>query len=296
MVDNINFSVEKQPLLSTELTMNKQLIAEQLKKQKQEVQKLIQTIGRNRILTLDGAIICKRMRGKTRYYVKRPNDNSPRYLGECDSKLIRNLCTKTYALKLKAAAQKELGQIEGCLKLLESARDSEGKDKADIDTVYNSLPDGIRQNVSPSMYTDDGYAEKWQSEKYQNRWEGKGFLFETARGEKVRSKSEWMIASMLAEAGVPYRYEELIGLHEEFGVHLYPDFTVLNKRTRKIYYWEHFGKMDDPEYVNNSFLPKINDYYNFEYLPGEKLLMTFESKEHPFDTTQVKRLIETFLV
>ena len=276
--------------------MNKQLIAEQLSQQKQEVEKLIRAIEKNRILTLDGTIICKRMRGKTRYYVKTSDDNSARYQGERESELIRNLCTKTYALKLKAAAKKELNQLEGCIRLLESVRDSEGRDKADIDTVYTGLPEGIRQNVSPSMFTDDGYAEKWQSAKYQNRWEGKGYLFETPRGEKVRSKSEWMIASMLAEAGVPYRYEELIGLHEEFGVHLYPDFTVLNKRTRKIYYWEHFGKMDDPEYVNNSFMPKINDYYNFEFLPGEKLLMTFESKEHPFDTTQVKRLIETFLV
>ena len=282
--------------MATELTMNKQLIAEQLSQQKQEVEKLIRAIEKNRVLTLDGTIYSKKVHGKYRYYVKTSDDNSARYLGEHDAKLIRNLCTKTYALKLKKAAQKELNQLEGCIRLLESARDSEGKDRADIDTVYTGLPEGIRQNVSPSMYTDDGYAEKWQSEKYQNRWEGKGYLFETPRGEKVRSKSEWMIACMLAEAGVPYRYEELIGLHEEFGVHLYPDFTVLNKRTRKIYYWEHFGKMDDPEYVDNSFLPKINDYYNFEYLPGEKLLMTFESKEHPFDTTQVKRLIETFLV
>ena len=282
--------------MATELTMNKQLIAQQLSQQKQEVEKLIRAIEKNRVLTLDGTIYSKKVHGKYRYYVKGSDDKSTRYLRECESKLIRNLCTKTYALKLKAAAEKELNQLEGCIELLESAKDSEGKDKAEIDTVYNNLPEGIKQNVNPSMYTDDGYAEKWQSEKYQNRWEGKGFLFETARGEKVRSKSEWMIASMLAEAGVPYRYEELIGLHEEFGVHLYPDFTVLNKRTRKIYYWEHFGKMDDPEYVNNSFLPKINDYYNFEYLPGEKLLMTFESKEHPFDTTQVKRLIETFLV
>ena len=296
MVDNLNFFIEIQPFLLTSLTMNKQLITEQLSQQKQEIRKLIQTIEKNRILTLDGAILCKRMRGKTRYYVKGSDDKSPRYLRECESKLIRNLCTKTYALKLKAAAEKELNQLEGCIELLESAKDSEGNDRADIDNVYTCLPEGIRQQVNPSMCTDDGYAEKWQSAKYQNRWEGKGYLFETPRGEKVRSKSEWMIACMLAEAGVPYRYEELIGLHEEFGVHLYPDFTVLNKRTRKIYYWEHFGRMDDPEYVDNSFLPKINDYYNFEYLPGEKLLMTFESKERPFDTTQVKRLIETFLV
>ena len=71
---------------------------------------------------------------------------------------------------------------------------------------------------------------------------------------------------------------------------------MLNKRTRKEYYWEHFGRMDDPKYIEESFMPKISDYYNFGYLPGKKLLMTFESKGHPFDTTQVKRLIEEFLI
>ena len=59
--------------------MNKQLITEQLSQQKQEIRKLIQTIEKNRILTLDGAILCKRMRGKTRYYVKGSGDNSPRF-------------------------------------------------------------------------------------------------------------------------------------------------------------------------------------------------------------------------
>ncbi|MFQ6929598.1 MAG: hypothetical protein ACLRR3_00115 [Eubacterium sp.] len=28
-----------------------------------------------------------------------------------------------------------------------------------------------------------------------------------------------------------------------------PDFTVLNKRTRHEYVWEHFGMMDDSIYV-----------------------------------------------
>ena len=77
-----------------------------------------------------------------------------------------------------------------------------------------------------------------------------------------------------------------------------PEWNMLdmvNKRTRKVYYWEHFGRMDDPKYIEDSFIPKISDYYNFEFLPGEKLLMTFESKHFPLDTTQVKRLIDTFL-
>ena len=169
-------------------------------------------------------------------------------------------------------------------------------DSADIDQVYGRLPGFIKDNANPSVFTDDGFARRWQEEEYNNRWMSrKDHAYETPRGERVRSKSEWIIASMLHEAGVPYRYEETVALNEDFQVFLYPDFTVLNKRTRKVYYWEHFGRMDDPEYITNSFMPKMNDYYNFEFLPGDKLLMTFESKGHPLDTTEVKRIIDGFL-
>lgn len=275
--------------------MNKQLITDQIKTQRQELGKLIRAIGKSRVVDQDGDIYCKTVRGLRRYYVKRSGDKVPRYLAKGDGKLIKDLCISAYGRKLLDAAEQEASQLDGCIRILESAVTDGGQDKADTDAVYGSLHEGIRELVSPSMYTDDGYAEKWLVHKYQNRWEGKGFKYETTRGEKVRSKSEWMIASMLTEAGVPYRYEELIGLHPELGVHLFPDFTVLNKRTRKIYYWEHFGRMDDPEYINGSFMPKIMDYYAFGYLPGEKLLMTFESRDYPFDTNQVKRIIETYL-
>ena len=275
--------------------MNKQIITEQLKAQRQELGKLIRAIGKSRVMKLDGDIFCRNVRGIRRYYVRRSGDKIPRYQSKEDGKLIKDLCTSTYGKRLMDAAQREVSQLDCCIKILESAMTAGGQDKADIDIVYSNLHEGIREHVSPSIYTDDGYAEKWQAEKYQNRWEGKGFKYETPRGERVRSKSEWMIASMLADAGVPYRYEETVGLHELYGGAFHPDFTVLNKRTRKEYYWEHFGRMDDPKYVEESFMPKIIDYYTFGFLPGEKLLMTFESKDHPFDTMQVRRLIEIYL-
>ena len=275
--------------------MNKQIIKEQITSQRQELRKLIGAIEKNRVMKIDGAIYCKTMRACTRYYIKRTGDKAPVYQSEDKGKIITDLCLKSYARRLKDTAQREIDQLDGCLALLESSVDSNGKDKADVEVVYDNLPEGIRQHVSPSIYTDDGYAEKWQAEKYQNRWEGRGFKYETPWGEKVRSKSEWMIASMLADAGVPYRYEETVGLHELYGGAFHPDFTVLNKRTRKEYYWEHFGRMDDPKYVEESFMPKIIDYYTFGFIPGEKLLMTFESKDHPFDIMQVRRLIETYL-
>ena len=105
-----------------------------------------------------------------------------------------------------------------------------------------------------------------------------------------------MIASMLDKAGIPYRYEEIVPLDGDVGVFMHPDFTVLNKRTRKVYYWEHFGAMSNNDYIEGNFMPKIQEYYNFGFLPGDKLLMTFESSGHPLDTTEVKRIIENYLL
>ena len=276
--------------------MNKNDLIKQMAERKSEVEKLVETIDKSKVLLTKGDLYYRLQSGEYRYIVRESGADQVTYLGKDKTVRIRQLCNKVHGKRLKAAALKEIRQLDRCLKLLESENDGAGSDKADIDSVYGNLPEGIRRNTSPSMFTDDGYAERWQKEDYQNRWMKSDFIYETPRGEKVRSKSEWMIACMLAEAGVPYRYEEIIPLNPLVGVFLHPDFTVLNRRTRKTYYWEHFGRMDDPEYINNSFIPKINDYYNFDFMPGEKLLMTFESGKRPFNTTQVKRIIEHFLI
>ena len=266
--------------------MNKTEIKNILLNREKELKKLASKIAKHSSLKAEGTINVKRQKNSFRFFCRKKGVLT--YLGADKKEEIEKLCTKQYAIKLKKAAETEASQISQCLSILK------GKD-SDVEAVYSQLPECIRENTNPSIITDDGYAEKWQAEKYQNRWEGKGFKYETPRGERVRSKSEWMIASMLDAAGVPYRYEETVGLHELYSGAFHPDFTVLNKRTRKEYYWEHFGRMDDPKYVEESFMPKIIDYYTFGFLPGEKLLMTFESKDHPFDTMQVRRLIEIYL-
>lgn len=267
--------------------MNKTEIIKTLQSRVKELKKLVSKISKHSALSAEGTINVKIQKNSVRFFCRKKGELT--YLGADKKDEIRKFCTKLYAIKLKKAAETEASQISQCLKILNQGED------ADVEVVYSQLPECIRENTNPSIITDDGYAEKWQAEKYQNRWEGRGFKYETPRGEKVRSKSEWMIASMLADAGVPYRYEETVGLHELYGGAFHPDFTVLNKRTRKEYYWEHFGRMDDPKYVEESFMPKIIDYYTFGFIPGEKLLMTFESKDHPFDIMQVRRLIETYL-
>lgn len=275
--------------------MNKQEILSILQDKSRELAELLANIAASPSLREPGRLVSRKVNGKTRLYER--NSGTESYLGSDDKKKVILLATKSYAIKLEKVAKLQKKQMDDCIALLESELDDSGTDLADVDLVYGRLPGHIKENTIPSSITDDSFAEKWQKEKYNTMGTKKGSTtFETPRGEKVRSKSEWIIASMLAEAGVPYRYEELVPLNADVMVFLHPDFTVLNKRTRKVYYWEHFGRMNDPDYVENSFMPKILDYYNFNFLPGEKLLMTFESSGSQLDTTQVKRLIEQFLV
>ena len=279
-----------------QLTMNKNELTKLLTDQKETVDNLISAIGKSKAISSTGTLYCMKQHGEPRFYIKEPGDATLHYQSSDKSSRIKTLASKAYATKLLKAAEKERNQLSRCINILQSEKDIDGNDLADIDSVYDRLSEGLKENVTPSKFTDEGYAQRWQNEKYHNRWIKSDYSFETPRGERVRSKSEWMIASMLADAGVPYRYEEIVAVSPEFSVFFHPDFTVLNKRTRKIYYWEHFGRMDDPKYVEESFMPKISEYYNFEFLPGEKLLMTFESRHSPLDVTQIKRLIEAFLL
>ena len=72
-----------------------------------------------------------------------------------------------------------------------------------------------------------------------------------------------------------------------------PDFTVLNKRTRQEYVWEHFGMMDDSIYVKNA-IKKIEQYGKSGYVQGRNFIATFESKDAPLNTVTINRVIQDF--
>lgn len=72
---------------------------------------------------------------------------------------------------------------------------------------------------------------------------------------------------------------------------IYPDFTILNKHTGTITYWEHAGRMDDPYYAND-FVKKINAYISNNLLPGRDVVITYESQNTPLDIKVVKQLVE----
>lgn len=115
-------------------------------------------------------------------------------------------------------------------------------------------------------------------------------IHKSISGNVVRSKSEALIDIALYVKGIPFRYECALQLGEST---VYPDFTILHPITNKIYYWEHFGKMDSPTYAQNCMY-KLQAYTSHGILPGINLITTYESKEKPLTSETIERIILEF--
>lgn len=108
-------------------------------------------------------------------------------------------------------------------------------------------------------------------------------IHETICGLMVRSKSEAMITDTLTQFGIPFRYEELLEIGEEL---FSPDFKILRLRDRKFFYWEHFGKMDDPEYAAKA-AQKLISYKAAGIHTNHNLILTYEDTAHPLSSREI---------
>lgn len=220
------------------------------------------------------------------YYRVDGSATTGRYLKKEDIGLARQLAQKEYYENALKAANKEREIICGFLK--------HGDEDALL-KVYDEMPEGKRILVEPYVLPDDEYARRWQAKPFTGgRFEEDDLIYYTKRGDRVRSKSEQIIADRLFDAGVPYRYEYPFEYDVPGGrKQIFTDFTALNPRTRKIYRWEHFGRMDDPKY-RKTFFWKQSIYSQNNCMPGVGIIFTFEDNDNPLDTRYVDKVIEKY--
>lgn len=175
-----------------------------------------------------------------------------------------------------------------------------------FDDIFNRMSPGRQSLVTPVRFSDDEFKGQWISVIY----EGKSFseetpFLQTARGERVRSKSELIIAETLARYGVPYRYEYPYEFTDRSSakklkkrnrkILVYPDFTCVNVRTRQEFIWEHFGLMDNPDYARSAVF-KRELYEENGFFAGQNIIFTEETSECVLDSSRVNRLVERFLL
>ena len=116
-------------------------------------------------------------------------------------------------------------------------------------------------------------------------WYEEGKIHETLVGCMVRSKSEVIIANLLAADKIPFRYE--VPLFAPDGTFYLPDFTI-EWRGQK-YYWEHLGMLDKQEYKRKWDIKK--KWYD-KHFPG----LLLQTEESPKLSKSAQQIIETTFV
>ena len=159
-----------------------------------------------------------------------------------------------------------------------------------IKSIYEELPLPRKPLVKPYVMPDAAFVQSWREENpISNSIDKEGCVFVTAGGFAVRSKSEVIIADRLHAANIPFRYEQPLRVGRLGLVH--PDFFILNAHTRREVVWEHFGIMDNPDYCDRA-LRKIALYAKAGLVPGDGLIVTFESSSQPLDIRAVESYVE----
>jgi len=225
-------------------------------------------------------------RGKTvQYYFKNACSAAEgTYLRRTQISLASSLAQKDYDFRLVDELRHESKAISTFLNVYHPER---------VDEIYQALHDSRKPLVIPARLLDDDYIKRWKSVAFEK----KGFLenapeFFTGNGERVRSKSEIIIADALRRHNIPYRYEYPIHLDGLGTVH--PDFICLNVRKRKEYVWEHFGIMSASNYADRA-INRMEKYILAGYYPGENSIMTFETDSRPLSTRIIECNIRRFL-
>lgn len=215
------------------------------------------------------------------YHRQASADKNGSYLPVSKKDLARRLAQKEYDEKILRLAEQEEKAIQKYL-----AADP----PLHVEDLYERMPALRRELVAPVRETDETFIAQWCEKTFAEK-SNYNDSFLTDLGEKVRSKSEVIIANALAHESIPYHYEYPLYL-EGIGT-IRPDFTILNVRLRKEIIWEHFGLMDDPEYSETA-IHKLNAYSLNGFYPGDNLIMTWETHSQPLNLNIVRDLIKRY--
>ncbi len=255
-------------------------------KMKQESTRLEAEINelQKRLATMpQGKLICARNGNQYKWY--RSDGHQKIYIPKKNRKFAEQLATKKYLSVLLEDLLHEKSAIDSYLRHHHSDFGKAEKMLTE-ESEYQKL-------LSPIFTITSEELDEWSHMDYEtNTKYPEQLIHRGASGIKLRSKSESIIDIQLYTNGIPFRYECALHLGD---MTFYPDFTIRHPRTGKIYYWEHFGMMDKPAYVETA-AGKIQQYMLHGIIPSVQLITTYETKDNPLGFDKVKRIIEEYFL
>lgn len=225
-------------------------------------------------------LMYSRKNNAIQYYYRDPA-GSAHYLQKKDDEKITALANAYYINKSLPKLKKNLTAAK---KFLATHSGTEERD------IFNSMPDELQQRNSNLFLYKKAYIYKWQHREYtRNLYKQEGLIHDTIRGEKVRSKSEAMIANALYNYDMPYLIETPLRLKS--GKIIFPDFLILNPSTLEEVYWEHFGMMGDSVYAAEA-CKRIGILDSEGIKINNNLICTFETADAPLSSALIESNIK----
>uniref|UniRef100_UPI004057A627 hypothetical protein n=1 Tax=Acetatifactor sp. TaxID=1872090 RepID=UPI004057A627 len=235
-----------------------------------------------------GHLRIMKKRGHVEYYFKSDdidgtnrNNANGRYMKKSEKNLAEGIAQRDYDVHVMKNADERIKAIDTFLKKYK---------RTSLERLYENTNQYRKELIEAPIISDSQFIKQWQSVKY----EGKPFADEaqeiiTERGERVRSKSEKIIADKLNTLGIPYRYEFPLVL--EGNIRVYPDFTILKMPAREEVFLEHLGMMDDSDYVQ-TVIYKLNTYEKNGIYIGVNLFITYETSKKTLNTRALDGMLK----
>lgn len=227
-----------------------------------------------------GELLCAKNSSRYKWYLKEEGQTS--YLSKGKRDLAEMLAVKKYYHYKREELECELSACNAYLHKMSLMQDK--SEQLFQHPEYRKL---LEKHFLPMKEN----LLKWQNTEYEKcNKHLQNLVVKGTRGKMLRSKSEAIIDMLLYQNRIPFHYEEKLVLSN---ITLYPDFVIRHPITGEYYYWEHFGMMDDTEYINHA-CQKIKLYCENGILPSVNLITTFETKEHMLSIEKVERIIQEY--
>lgn len=237
----------------------------------------------NHLKTLPpGKLICCNDKTKSRWYLSDSHNKS--YLPKSNRHIAEQLAIKKYLLLQLEDLENEKKAIEFYLRHHSPTGKSE---------LLLTTPSEYQKLLKPYFSPLQEDLSHWMNAPYdKNPIHKENLVHRSSSGNYVRSKSEMMIDMFLHVNNIPFRYECALQLDQ---IIIYPDFTIKHPRTSELFYWEHFGLMDNPSYAQN--VPnKLRTYISNGIIPGINLITTYETQANPLSVEAIQKLVEYYFL
>ena len=268
------------------------ILIDQLQKERDKELQIVKTLRKRLSVAPDGKLLVACSNGRTQFYCRTGAGSQNRvYLSKKDKEKTKKLAQKKYDKSLLSKCDKNVVALDNAILQLQKF--------LDLEKTLLEIPATLQQHISVPFLSKEDFVERWlidgKRQEFRNGrqsgWHPENLIYTTDAGERVRSKSEMMIANLLSAMQLPYQYEKPLHLN---GKTVFPDFTILDTVSRTEVYFEHFGLMDQGDY-RIAALQKIVNYEKAGFVAGKDFLFSFESEQVPFDIDWIrKKLCERF--